>query len=600
MWISYLTEILLFSALAVTVNLLVGYAGQVSVAHAAFAGIGGYSVAYAVTELGLPYGVAILIGTLIGGLVGVLLGLVALGLSEEYLILLTLVFSLGLISVIAGIDVLGSSIGITNVTGLDLFGFPLDDSVDWLIPAALVLAFIYAVSWRLGQSPYGRVLKGIREDSVATQSLGKNVFRFKVVVFAITSALAGLVGTVFTGWLGLATPGAFGFPFALTIFAIVIFGGKGNLLGSVLAAAVLTLVEPVLRYVVALDSATASLAQLAIYGVLLIVFMIVRPQGLLREKRRRVPVPVFDGLSTAGIRTADAVAVASEHTAAEASVATAAAPVHTVPRPAARLTPAAPRVWADHEVTLEAIGVSKSYGGIHAVRDLNLQLRRGTVTALVGPNGAGKTTTFNALAGFVRPDTGSVKLNGVELVGHKADFAARQGLVRTFQDVRLFPRISCLENVMLGVQNQAGENLADLFKPGFGVSRGDHAVAEKAMEWLEFVGMADHAGAQADSLSYGQSKLISLARALATEAEVLLLDEPASGVDGAWVDVMLGIIDAVRAQDRTVCLVEHNLEVVRQLADHAYFMELGAITDQGTVEQLMSSPRLTEAYFGAQ
>lgn len=597
MWISYLTEILLFSALAVTVNLLVGYAGQVSVAHAAFAGIGGYTVAYAVTEVGLPYWAAILIGTLIAGLVGVLLGLVALGLSEEYLILLTLVFSLGLISVIAGIDVLGSSIGITNVTGLDLFGYPLNHSIDWLIPAALVLVFVYAVSWRLGQSPFGRVLKGIREDSVATQSLGKNVFRFKVVVFAITSALAGLVGTIFTGWLGLATPGAFGFPFALTIFAIVIFGGKGNLLGSVLAAAVLTLVEPVLRYVVALDSATASLAQLAIYGVLLIVFMIVRPQGLLREKRRRVPVPAYDGLSTAGIRTADAVAVASELTAAEASAAT---PIHTVPRPAARPAPATPRVWADHEVTLEAVGVSKSYGGIHAVRDLTLQLRRGTVTALVGPNGAGKTTTFNALAGFVRPDTGSVKLNGVELVGRKADFAARQGLVRTFQDVRLFPRISCLENVMLGVQHQAGENLTDLFRPGRTVSRGDHAVAEKSMEWLEFVGMADHAGAQADSLSYGQSKLISLARALATEADVLLLDEPASGVDGAWVDVMLGIIDAVRAQDRTVCLVEHNLEVVRQLADHAYFMELGAITDQGTVEQLMSSPRLTEAYFGAQ
>jgi branched-chain amino acid transport system permease protein len=570
MWITYLTEILIYGSLAVTVNLLVGYAGQVSVAHAAFAGIGGYSVGYLVTAQHWPFAAAILAGTLAAGIVGVLLGLVALGLSEEYLILMTLVFSLGLIGIIAGIDVLGSTIGITNITNLDLFGWKLDHSADWLLLAALLLVAVFAVCWRLGQSPFGRVLKGIREDSVATQSLGKNVFRFKVVVFAITSALAGLIGTVFSGWLGLATPGAFGFPFALTIFAIVIFGGKGNLVGSLIAAAVLTLVEPVLRYVVALDSSKASLVQLAIYGALLIVLMIVRPQGLIRERRRKVPVPT------------DA----------------AASPATTAPR--AAFLPAGQRVWSDHDITLEATGISKSYGGIHAVKDLNLQLRRGTVTALVGPNGAGKTTTFNALAGFVRPDSGSVLLNGVELVGKSADFAARQGLVRTFQDVRLFPAVSCLENVMLGVQNQHGERLVDLFTPGRRVSRGDRQAADAAMEWLSFVGLADQAGAAAASLSYGQSKLVSLARALATEADVLLLDEPASGVDGAWVDVMLGIIDAVRAQGRTVCLVEHNLEVVRQLADHAYFMELGVITAEGTVEELTSSARLTEAYFGAQ
>jgi branched-chain amino acid transport system permease protein len=573
MWINYITEILIYGSLAVTVNLLVGYAGQVSVAHAAFAGIGGYSVGYLVTVQHWPYVAAILAGTILAGLVGALLGLVALGLSEEYLILMTLVFSLGLVGVIAGIDLLGSSIGITNITSLDLFGWKLDHSSDWLLPAAILLVFIYAVCWRLGQSPYGRVLKGIREDSVATQSLGKNVFRFKVVVFAITSALAGLIGTIFSGWLGLATPGAFGFPFALTIFAIVIFGGKGNLVGSLIAAAVLTLIEPVLRYVVALDSSKSALVQLAIYGGLLIVFMIVRPQGLVRERRRKVPVPKDAGLPNT-------------------------AAVTTQPRPAA--FEQAERVWSDHEITLEATGITKSYGGIHAVKDLDIRLRRGTVTALVGPNGAGKTTTFNALAGFVTPDSGSVLLNGVELVGHSADFAARHGLVRTFQDVRLFPSVSCLENVMLAVQHQEGERFVELFIPGTRVSRADREVADKAMEWLSFVGMADQAGVSADSLSYGQSKLVSLARALATEAEVLLLDEPASGVDGAWVDTMLGIIDAVRGQGRTVCLVEHNLEVVRQLADHAYFMELGRITDQGTVEHLMSSPRLTEAYFGAQ
>ncbi|WP_166870726.1 ATP-binding cassette domain-containing protein [Salinibacterium sp. ZJ450] len=589
MWISYLIEILLVASLAVSVNLLVGYAGQVSVAHAAFAGIGGYTIGYLVTAHEWPYALAILAAVALAGAVGVLLGLVALGLSEEYLILMTLVFSLGLIGVIAGVDALGSSLGITNIRNLDLLGWQLDDQLDWVILAALVLALVFSVCWRMGQSPYGRVLKGIREDGLATQSLGKNVFRFKVVVFAITSAMAGLFGAVYSGWLGLATPGAFGFPFAMTIFAIVIFGGRANLLGSVLAAAVLTLVEPVLRFVVALDSSTASLVQLAIYGAVLIVFMIVRPQGLLRERRRRVPVPAEAVMADAA-RT-DAVTT-------DAVTPDAAAPI---PPAYARDVEAPPAGgWAEQPVTLEAVGVSKSYGGIHAVKDLDIRLRKGTVTALVGPNGAGKTTTFNALTGFVVPEQGSVMLGGIELVGKKPDHIARLGLVRTFQDVRLFPRVSCLENVMIAVPDQHGEQLGDLFVPGTRVSRGDRDVAEKALRWLDFVGMAGRADIAAAEISYGQSKLVSLARALATEADVLLLDEPASGVDGAWVDVMLGIIDAVRAEGRTVCLVEHNLEVVRQLADHAYFMELGRITDEGSVDQLMSSPRLAEAYFGAQ
>jgi branched-chain amino acid transport system permease protein len=166
--------------------------------------------------------------------------------------------------------------------------------------------------------------------------------------------------------------------------------------------------------------------------------------------------------------------------------------------------------------------------------------------------------------------------------------------------VRLFPRLTCLENVMLAVPDQHGEKLPWLFVPGFHVSRADRRVAERALEWLDFVGMADQADLPADTLSYGQSKLVSLARGLATDADVLLLDEPASGVDASWVETMLRLIAAVPAQGRTVCLVEHNLDVVRELADHAYFMELGQITAAGTVADLTSSPRLAEAYFGAQ
>ncbi|MEI7992639.1 MAG: ATP-binding cassette domain-containing protein, partial [Actinomycetota bacterium] len=187
---------------------------------------------------------------------------------------------------------------------------------------------------------------------------------------------------------------------------------------------------------------------------------------------------------------------------------------------------------------------------------------------------------------------------GKDITGRSLDAAARQGLVRSFQDVRLFQRISCLDNVLFGVQQQAGEKLPTLFgRPGI-VKQSDKASLDKAMEWLSFVGMQGFANVPAGALSYGQTKLISLARVLSTEAEVLLLDEPASGIDTKWVDNMLDLVLAIAAQGRTVCIVEHNLHVVTELADYAYFMELGRITAEGTVDELTSSPRLAAAYFG--
>jgi branched-chain amino acid transport system permease protein len=247
---------------------------------------------------------------------------------------------------------------------------------------------------------------------------------------------------------------------------------------------------------------------------------------------------------------------------------------------------------------LETTGVGKRFGGIVAAHDLHIQLREGTITALVGPNGAGKTTVFNLLTGFIPPDGGSVKLRGTELVGLTPNQVARHGLVRSFQDVRLFNRLSCLQNVMMAVQHQAGENFATLAFSHRKVKSVEEQTRVKALDWLGFVGMAEFADVPAGALSYGQTKLVSLARVLATEAEVLLLDEPASGIDTKWVDTMLDLIEAVREQGRTVCVVEHNLHVVGRLADHTYFMELGEITAQGTIAELTATPRLAEAYFG--
>ena len=631
-WLNYLVQIIIYAGFGFSLNLLLGYAGQVSVAHAAFGAVGGYSVGYLTSTQGWSFLPAVAVGIVLALLAGFVIALPAMKLTVEFLILLTLAVSFVIVGVFSSFPQLGGTFGFTGIPKTELFGWTLRSPGDWVVPALVMAVVTYLICRRMGESAYGRVLKGIREDPIATQALGKNVFSYKLAVFGISSALAGLAGGFYSGWLQLATPTVYGFAFSLTLFAIVIFGGLANLHGTILGAVVLVMLEPLLRRVINLPAATASVVLLIVYGLLLVVLMLLRPQGILPEGARplarlRYAVtaprgpgqpPLWTKLrrGAAGDRlemTADDEWSPSVDLAAlDGSDGTAAVESGDPPPPppttsgehihvgfaAHEEQVVAERRWSLAPVVLEARGITKRFGGIVAAEDLDIDLRRGTITALVGPNGAGKTTVFNLLTGFIRPDAGTVKLNGTELVAMNPDRIARLGLVRSFQDVRLIARISCLQNVMMAVQDQDGEHLGKLFFGGLAASRSETRTREQAMRWLRFVGMDAFADVPAGALSYGQSKLISLARLLATDAPVLLLDEPASGIDTRWVETMLEMIEAVRDQGRTVCIVEHNLHVVGRLADHTYFMELGRITAQGSIEELTGSPELAEAYFG--
>ena len=595
LWINYLDQILIYATLALSLNLLLGYAGQVSVAHASFGAIGGYAMGYLAQHSHWNFLLGTMVGMVLAFVIGSIVALPALKLTVEYLILLTLAVSSVILGLLIATPSMGGTYGLINLPHPDLFGWHIRGPRDWVAPSLVGMLIVYGICHRIGESPMGRVLKGIREDPMSTQALGKNVFGYKVAIFGITSALAAFAGSMLSAWLQLATPGLFGFSFSLTIFAIVIFGGMGNLNGSILGAVVVVLLEPVLRRLIKMEASRASVVQLIIYGLALVVLMRVRPQGALREgfsplrwlrgeRDTRARVEMVEGWVPQGnIAVREHAGVESDPGGGE-----------TVDESERRRE----RSWHDAPIVLETVGIGKRFGGIVAANDLKIELRKGTITALVGPNGAGKTTVFNLLTGFIPPDGGSVKLNGEELVGLNPNQVARKGLVRSFQDVRLFNRLSCLQNVMMAVQHQAGENFASLVFSHKKVVSVEAQTRAKAMDWLGFVGMAEFADLRAAALSYGQTKLVSLARVLATEADVLLLDEPASGIDTKWIDTMLDLIEAVREQGRTVCVVEHNLHVVGRLADHTYFMELGEITAQGTIAELTNTPRLAEAYFG--
>jgi branched-chain amino acid transport system permease protein len=592
-WWDILNLVLIFSVFAISLNLLVGYTGQVSIAHAAFGAIGGYTAAYLSAQIGLPFWPALVAGALGAGFAGVLMSLPALRLSPEYLVLLTIAVSSIVLAVVGAVPELGGAYGMIASKPANLSPLPGGDLIfphQWVMPLLAFAAFTYLVCYRMGESAFGRVLRAIRDDETAARALGSNVFAFKVVVFGITSAFAGLAGVLLFYYNQIASTSVYGLDVSLKIFAMTIFGGLGNFTGSILGAAVVQLLQPMLERIVRIDPGQAFLIQLVVYGLGLTVLVRVRPQGLLPE----------------GFSLLRALRPAKTRLASQPSAKPISSTVAAKPAPCAQTAGAA----AQSSVILEVRDLSKRFGGIAACRELNLDLQRGKIAALVGPNGAGKTTVFNLLTGALRADGGSIRLHGENVRGLAPDMIARKGMVRSFQNVRVFARMTALENVMLGIRElstdwwcwpngtRGGENLADLLLLPHMTGHVERHTHERAMEWLRLVGLANVAQTPAGALSFGQQKLVSFARLLGTDADVLLLDEPASGIDSKWVEQILELVAHMRELGKTICIVEHSIHVVERLADTVFFMELGHITAQGTIGELTSDPRLAEVYFG--
>jgi ABC-type branched-subunit amino acid transport system ATPase component len=247
---------------------------------------------------------------------------------------------------------------------------------------------------------------------------------------------------------------------------------------------------------------------------------------------------------------------------------------------------------------LELVDISKSFDGIKAVDSVFLDFSSNKITALIGPNGAGKTTVFNLISGFLKPDEGNIKLKGQNLIGLPPFRIAGAGIGRLFQDVRIFKEMSVMDNVMAAFNKQAGEMWwVPLLNP-FKVKRQEKAFVQRADELLKFVGLLEKRDDLAESLSYGQQKLLSIARLLASDAEILLLDEPTAGVSPAMVPQLLEIIRSLRDQGKAIILIEHNLNVVTEIGDWVFFMDEGQVTYFGLPADVLGNPDVRQAYIG--
>ncbi|MDQ1581536.1 MAG: branched-chain amino acid transport system ATP-binding protein livM [Microbacteriaceae bacterium] len=573
-WFTYLDEALIYSMLAVSLNILLGFSGISSVGSAAFAAIGGYSTALLTLHAGWdPIG-ALCLSIAVGAAAGIVVSAPILALADEYVMLLTMSLSILVITITSGTNELGGQQGIVGLPFPTIAGrelFKPSDFVPFLIGIAIIVALI---CWRIGESPFGRVLRATRDDELGVKSLGKSTFATKMFVFSAMCALTALAGSLLVLFNGIASPSLFSLNETLLIFAMVIVGGLSSIPGSVVGAFLIIAVSPILETTLNVSADDSARIRPIVFGVVLILIVRFRPQGIVKE-HHKVPRTVSEKATTlAQLGVSERVQVPFDATESQSAV----------ERP---------------PVVLQVSSLSKRFGGVVAVDGLTLQLRQGEITALVGANGAGKSTVFNLITGAIRPDAGEVLLDGEDITRQSPQAVARKGMVRSFQDLRIFPELTPLENVMLAGRNRPGENPVALFLAPRSVSKRDRQLASEGLAWLEFVGIEPTLKVNAGSLAFAQQKQVAFARVLATKANIFLLDEPLSGIEGSAVDEMLSLIEKIRESGRTICVVEHSIQAISRLADWAYFMETGKVTAEGTIHELLADQRLTEAYFGS-
>jgi ABC-type branched-subunit amino acid transport system ATPase component/ABC-type branched-subunit amino acid transport system permease subunit len=570
--------ILLYAILVQSLNLIMGYVGVISMCHAVFSAVGAYCAAIISVNLGWNFLVGTVAGFILAAIVGALLALPSLRVRDEYLIVFTVGFQMVVFEfMLTARGVTQGQGGIPGIPPAEILGISFNTPLRF-IPLVVVAGLVcYSMAWRVTHSPFGRVLRAIREDESACRALGKNTLMFKVLVFSVAGGIAAITGSLTAHYVSFISPFSFTIEVSVFIIVMVVLGGEAHFWGPLMGAFMLVGVTEALRFVPGASSYIDALREI-FYGAILMFLMVFRPQGILPEHpevRKKLDIP------------GDLLAAGSEGVAAEGRRA-AEGPGLSAGLEAAEKPP-----------LLEVKNVSKSFGGLRAVDSSSLSLPEGEITGLIGPNGCGKTTMFNMVTGFLPPDQGRIYVQGEEITGVPPYELVKKGLARSWQDVRVFKQMTVLDNVLVARPKQLGENLLGLFVSPGRVSREEKANYRKSLEYIQMVGLLDKAGELAGSLSNAEQKLVAVARLLATECPLLLLDEPTAALDMDSVDRVIHLIRdiAVRGK-KTILLVEHNLDVVRGLVKRAYFMSEGQVLAYGPPSELMADPKLAEVYFG--
>ena len=541
-------------------NIITGFTGYLSLSQGAFIGIGAYVGAILSNRftdieplLWVP-----LAGIIAAG-IAMLLGLVTYRSRGPAFVIITVAF-LFLIQFVAieWVPVTNGSAGLT----LPLPDWP-DSWGNWPFHLCLcvLLGLSLLMTWWIRRTKFGMGLIAIREDEGKAGTIGVNAPVYKLLAFGASALFVGMAGSVYGYYLSFVDPiGMFSIITSALIVLSVILGGRGTLFGPVLGAFI---IQPVNIY--ANQAFGGGNARLVLFGGLLILLVILLPKGIL---------PTLAGLI--------------EKARTQGTVGLSGARLNPLDRPAANAEVRRPEPTG--KTLLEVRGLHKSFGGNHAVNDCSFTVPEGSITALIGPNGSGKTTVFNLISGTMAPDKGEILLKGEHLEGLSPWSRAHRGVGRTFQITRLFREMTVLENVVSPLRDFSVGQL------GLGAVSGSEAA--RAEELLEFVGMAAYRDARAGALSYGQQKLVELAQVLMLDPKLILLDEPAGGINPTLIERMGDLIRELNAKGTTFLLVEHNMPFVVGLCDPIRVLARGAVIAQGTPEQIQKDPLVLDAYLG--
>jgi branched-chain amino acid transport system permease protein len=550
----------------VGVVLLLGLAHQLAIGQAAFSIIGGYTTGILCVNYGWDPFVAMIVGAALTMLLAYVVAAPLLKLRGFVLVMATLALHLMLIVVAFQLPITGGPIGITAVPKFAIFGvIHFEDETSYFYAVWVIAAIAVAIGINIDHSAIGRALRAIAASEAAAASVAIDINRYKVQMFVIGAGMASVSGSLIVHYLRAIDPTVFGFAFSLNLVTGTIVGGLTSIWGGALGAVIIIGLRELLREL------SLPLWEAMIMGALTIAILIVFPRGIAGAIG-----DLFDRILGGGN---------SQRL--------------SVTAPGAIALPALPsedRMGPD--TILSVSSAARSFGNLRAVNDVSFDVAARSITALIGPNGAGKTTMFNLIGGYQPLDAGSIRFDHNEIGGLLPKDIADLGVGRTFQNMQLFGNMTVLENVMCGRHRELETGIVPICLRLRRARAEESETRRQAVAALGFVGLRNADNVSPSALSFGHQRMVEIARSLALQPRLLLMDEPASGLNDTETEQLAELILRIAAHGITVLLVEHDMRLVMGLADRVVVMDHGEKMAEGPSDRVRADPRVIEAYLG--